>query len=443
MAALEIARTVLCKRRDDSFCFDEDGEAGLYDGAMDEEEEDGPIGSTVVTPATRTHSSVSGSGTGASEENQSWHANVDRREAMEMATKHAAIREQVLQEMRTALGQSAFQPGLVAVPGPGTVRSSSFGARDRQRGPAAPRRSLTPQRRNSLRGSSSFGRQDSFRQNSFQVVTAQSWTQPSNVVGPAPERVVLANAASRTNSFEPASRAVLQSSSHSRSNSLEPPNRAAALHAGSLRRRPSFDQHQQAGKHAVGGPSTPQMSGRPYHADDPQGTLAARLNMASELIDGMSWDEAMLQEASHIPDVDATVPMELSHSRPRNEVTSSQGQRQPTQTTRGRTTRSRSTSVFWKPPPEAAFVCEAARNPSFTIVDSARPFYATPAGSTTLRPGTPRGTRENGLTSVMSFGQTPNHGIVGCSLSGGSQCGVAMPPSPSMRASFRRSLRPS
>jgi len=94
-----------------------------------------------------------------------------------------------------------------------------------------------------------------------------------------------------------------------------------------------------------------------------QAQLAARLNVAAEMIDSIVMDNSVLDEAKRLTEAAAQKQQvrrqqqqRLQSPSPAPPATFTSQPAQP------RSSRGRNSSVFWKPPPEAAQLC--ARNPS-------------------------------------------------------------------------------
>lgn len=349
-----------------------------------------------------------------------------RLEAMEMASREAAIREHLQQEMNSACAPGATmqlpmptasfqmsparargrgqpgqrQPGqrsssrsslpakshqpLVAT---ATARNDSFrqtvdavkiAANETfQKAESFRQAALSPRpRRNSFGTTSSFGRLQSFvaepqspmrRPSSFSFGQLAATDPPQ--AGPS------SPCSSRASSFSMS--AVVMSRNNSFSNLL-----TSTATAGSQPRSVA-----RSGSYAPPAIAVPSLSAMQRVASvvEEQAQLAARLNTAAEMIDNIVMDNSVLDEAKRITEEARKQQVRRQQQQQQRRASPSPP---PTFTNRQAQTpsRARSSSIFWRPPPEAVQIC--ARCPSIESVS--------------LSNG-----RSDGRTSASRFGAPP------------------------------------
>jgi len=410
---LDAALTLICKRREDSFFVNNEGggSPSQSDAIFGEQHEVDNL--DLNSPRRRENGSSSssgGSGQGA-DENQPRHANMDRMEAMRFAAQLAAIREQVANEMEIACKSMSMQ----RIPSMNTVMTAGM-SRSRDSSPfAGPRTPLVQQqplpfsRSASIASGNSFNTQsmenlrvpssDSFRSiSSFRSASAiRSGVQSPRPARPSsgasssqPQRQVpglgrrphesprrasgpgyrfaeadgfRASTPQRQDSFRASTPQRQDNSVRSAGTRLA----TAPCSSGQLQSRSSlvlsgkglrpgpgraFESRSSRLALSTGSPLQPGCSEQAEREDD-AAIMKKRLNVAAEIINGLVFDSNVLEEAKRSSELGRQA--DALSARPSPE--------KPTR-------RSRSCNVFWRPPPEAARVCETARGASLSRAES-------------------------------------------------------------------------
>lgn len=399
--------SLICKRREDSFLLinNEGGDSPSHAGTTFSEghEVDDHVPSS--PRHLREHGSSSGSGGSGqgADENQPRHANVDRVDAMRRAAQQAAIREQVANEMETACKSMSMQriASMTTVMSPSMSKARTSSPFAGPRAPLVQQPVLSLSRTPSMTSTTSFATQsldtlrapssDSFRStSSFRSASAMR----ARVQSPRPARP----AARGSSSQQQRPMTAISRRPHEsplKSPGLAGPGRAmpdtlrfseadsfrastpqrqdsSARLAGPQRTTPQCSSGQLerksnaalsgggirpgAGRTLDGRTSRPaHNSGRtkPQEGDDDAAAMSKRLNVAADIIDGLVFDSTVLEEARRT--------VELAR-----EADALSARTSPEKISR----RSRSCNVFWRPPPEAARVCETARSTSLSRPES-------------------------------------------------------------------------
>jgi len=334
-----------------------------------------------------------------------------RLQAMEMASREAAIRENLQQEMNSAcsvtmpLPTASFQMSFSA-PNMSPARARGRGQPGQRQGHRS-RSSLPAQGHHQPLVATAVARTDSFRQTvdavkiaaTEQFLQAESFRQAA--LSPRPRR----NSFGTTTSFGLLQSFVAEPQSPMRSSSFSfnqqipswmpaavpqagpsspCSSRASSFSMGAvvMSRQNSFNTlppattafgsqprcHARSGSY-VPVVAIPDMSAmqRAMTVVEEQAQLAARLNTAAEMIDNIVMDNSVLNDAKRITEAahaqQARRQQQQRRASPSPPPTFTNRQAQPQSTSRAR-----SSSLFWKPPPEAVQIC--ARCPSIDSRES-------------------------------------------------------------------------